>query len=313
MSQISIFPAQQVNTTGLATASNQVLEISALNSIDTKLTSPLTVSLPTGASTAALQTTGNASLSSIDTKLTSPLTTKITDGAGVVNTKQLGTQLTNSDIALVTNTVIHGRTSGVSSSFVDVLVSAAGALTVDATVSSSALPTGAATEATLSALNTKVTAVNTGAVIISSSALPTGAATEATLSALDTKMPANLTVTATRLLVDGSGVTQPVSIAGTVATTAGTSSTGTISSVSGSATSVTVLASNANRKNAAFYNDSTATLYLALTSSAASTTAYTIQIPSNGYYELPVGQIYTGTITGIWSSATGAVLVTELS
>lgn len=41
--------------------------------------------------------------------------------------------------------------------------------------------------------------------------LPTGASTEATLSALNTKIPANLTVTATRLLVDGSGVTQPVS------------------------------------------------------------------------------------------------------
>lgn len=47
--------------------------------------------------------------------------------------------------------------------------------------------------------------------------LPTGAATEATLSALNTKVPSNLTVTSTRLLVDGSGVTQPVS--GTVAAT----------------------------------------------------------------------------------------------
>lgn len=39
------------------------------------------------------------------------------------------------------------------------------------------LPTDAATESTLSALNTKVTAVNTGAVVVSSSALPSGAAT----------------------------------------------------------------------------------------------------------------------------------------
>jgi len=55
-------------------------------------------------------------------------------------------------------------------------------------VASSALPTGASTEATLSALNTKVTAVNTGAVVVSSSALPTGASTEATLSALNAKV-----------------------------------------------------------------------------------------------------------------------------
>jgi hypothetical protein len=40
-----------------------------------------------------------------------------------------------------------------------------------------------ATETTLSALNAKVTAVNTGAVTVSSSVLPTGAATEASLSA----------------------------------------------------------------------------------------------------------------------------------
>lgn len=38
-------------------------------------------------------------------------------------------------------------------------------------------------------------------------------ASEATLSALNTKVPSGLTVTSTRLLVDGSGVTQPVSAA----------------------------------------------------------------------------------------------------
>jgi hypothetical protein len=41
--------------------------------------------------------------------------------------------------------------------------------------------------------------------------LPTGAATETTLSTLNGKVPSGLTVTSTRLLVDGSGVTQPVS------------------------------------------------------------------------------------------------------
>lgn len=65
---------------------------------------------------------------------------------------------------------------------------AGGAVQVD--VESSALPTGAATEATLSTLNGKVTAVNTGAVVVSSSALPTGASTEATLSTLNGKVTA---------------------------------------------------------------------------------------------------------------------------
>ena len=39
------------------------------------------------------------------------------------------------------------------------------------------LPSGAASESTLSSLNGKVTACNTGAVVISSSVLPSGAAT----------------------------------------------------------------------------------------------------------------------------------------
>ena len=49
--------------------------------------------------------------------------------------------------------------------------------------------------------------------------LPTGASTETTLSSLNSKVPSGLTVTSTRLLVDGSGVTQPVSVSGNVNTT----------------------------------------------------------------------------------------------
>ena len=54
---------------------------------------------------------------------------------------------------------------------------------------------------------------NIGDVDVVSSALPTGASTEATLASIDGKVPANLTVSSTRLLVDGSGVTQPISAA----------------------------------------------------------------------------------------------------
>lgn len=78
--------------------------------------------------------------------------------------------------------------------------------------------TGFATESTLSTLNGKVTAVNTGAVVVSSSALPSGAATAAKQPALGTAGTASadvLTVqgvaSMTALKVDGSGVTQPVS------------------------------------------------------------------------------------------------------
>lgn len=60
---------------------------------------------------------------------------------------------------------------------------------------SSALPTGAATETTLAALNTKVTAVDTGAVVVSSSALPTGAATSAKQDTAQTALDAIKTAT----------------------------------------------------------------------------------------------------------------------
>lgn len=79
---------------------------------------------------------------------------------------------------------------------------ASGELKVSA--SSLPLPSGAASEvssaATASstgALNSKVTACNTGAVVVSGSALPAGAATESSLSAVDSSTAAlNLKVTA---------------------------------------------------------------------------------------------------------------------
>lgn len=94
-------------------------------------------------------------------------------------------------------------------------------------VLNSGTPVNFATETTLSSLNSKVTAVNTGNVTVSSSALPTGAATEATLSAINGKVltDAQLRATpvpvsgpltdvqlrATAVAVNGSGFTQPVS------------------------------------------------------------------------------------------------------
>lgn len=93
--------------------------------------------------------------------------------------------------ALYTHGVITGKSTA-GSTYVDVKVNPSGALTVEADVTSSVLPTGAATESTLSTLNGKVTACNTGAVTVSSSVLPTGAATEATLSAASGKLPATL-------------------------------------------------------------------------------------------------------------------------
>jgi hypothetical protein len=113
------------------------------------------------------------------------------------------------------------------------------------------LPTGAATEATLSALNAKVTAVNTSAIagtvtanqggtwninnIAGTISLPTGAATETTLAALNTKVTA----------VDTDDVT--ITSMPDVEVKEG-NVTYTHSIVSSFGSPVTVAAANANRK-----------------------------------------------------------------
>lgn len=92
-----------------------------------------------------------------------------------------------------------------------------------------------------------------------------------------------------------------------------TTATATLSNVASSATTVTVLASNANRKGMMVFNDSTSVLYLKF-GATASTTSYTVQIASNGYYEMPASPyMYTGICDGIWSSANGNARVTEIS
>jgi hypothetical protein len=82
------------------------------------------------------------------------------------------------------------------------------------------LPTGASTEATLALLNGKVTACNTGAVVVSSSALPTGASTEATLSSLNGKVTA--CNTGAVVLAAGAAAIGSVSVTGNVTVVQGT-------------------------------------------------------------------------------------------
>lgn len=72
----------------------------------------------------------------------------------------------------------------------------------------------------------------------------------------------------------------------------------------------TVLAANSARKGATVYNEGAATLYLLL-GAGASTTAYTAQVASGGYYEVPYG--FTGIITGRTASGTAQPMVTELT
>jgi hypothetical protein len=92
--------------------------------------------------------------------------------------------------------------------------------------------------------------------------------------------------------------------------TAQKAATGTLSNVSGSDSSVTVLAANTARLGATIWNDSTAILYIKL-GATASATSCTVKLLADAYYEVPYG--YHGIIDGIWSSATGAARVTEVT
>jgi hypothetical protein len=149
-------------------------------------------------------------------------------------------------------------------------------------VSGAVTTSGTVTEANSAAIKTDLDTVVTNT---------TGLATQTTLAAAKTDLDSIVTNTQTPL----------------------TSATATRSNVAAAVSDTSLLASNAARKGAIFYNDSTAILYLAYGAGAASVTSYSVQIPANGYFELPPQPIYTGAIRGIWATANGNCRITELS
>lgn len=90
------------------------------------------------------------------------------------------------------------------------------------------------------------------------------------------------------------------------------SGTATLSNAAASATTVSILASNASRKGAIIQNDSSSAMYLAYAASA-STTAYTVKVPANTGFEMPITPVYTGAMSAIWDTATGSARITELT
>jgi hypothetical protein len=186
-----------VDGTDLTTAAT-VTASHALKVDGSGATQPVSVAslpLPAGAATSAGQTVGNTSLSSIDAK--TPTLGQASAAASVpvvLPAAQLATLTPPSSVG-VNN---FPATQAVS-------------------VAALPLPAGASTEATLSALNGKVTAVNTGAVVVSSSALPTGASTEATLALIKAKTD-NLDV----LLSTRTKPADAQTVSGTVTANAGT-------------------------------------------------------------------------------------------
>lgn len=227
------------------------------------------------------------------------------------------------------------------------------------------------TAPSLTFTNTSFTA-NAGTNLNTSAlALETGG----NLAGINTKLPSGLTVTSTRLLVDGSGVTQPVSITTLPALATGTNNIGSITNITGtvslptgastsanqtttntslasidgklpaslgaksasaslpvapafaatstltnvasSTTSVTLLAANNSRKTVIIVNDSTSDLYIAWSSSAASTGNFSIflagKVGNTPAFTSFSGEDYSGQVTGIWASANGNARITETS
>lgn len=171
-----------------------------------------------------------------------------------------------------------------------------GSITVDGTVAATqsgtwninnitgtvTLPTGAATETTLSSLNGKVTACNTNSVTIGTS-LPSG----------------------TNNIGDVDVLTLP-------AVSLSTYSTTSVTSVTAAAVSTSILASNGNRRMAILVNDCDKIAYVKL-GATASTTSYSYRLTPLQTLELAV-PVYTGAIDAIWdSSPTGSMRVTEIT
>jgi hypothetical protein len=191
-----------------------------------------------------------------------------------------------------------------------------GSLTVDGTVSVSGTVTVSDGAGSLT-VDGAVTVSNFPATQPISAAalpLPTGAATEATLATrLSEATYAARTGTLGQKTAAGSA---PVVLASdqpainVIGVAPAGPPTATVASVAASAVSVTLLASNTARKGSTVQNDSSSALYVKL-GAAASTASYTCLMAAGSYYETPYG--YTGIITGVWVSAAGAALVTEVA
>jgi hypothetical protein len=87
------------------------------------------------------------------------------------------------------------------------------------------------------------------------------------------------------------------------------SASATLANVASSATNVTCLASNAARRGAAFFNDSTQPVFLKY-GATASASSYTVKVEGGGYYEMGAAG-YSGIVDCLWSSANGNARVTE--
>jgi hypothetical protein len=88
-------------------------------------------------------------------------------------------------------------------------------------------------------------------------------------------------------------------------------STATLTAVASAATSAQALAATSTRKGLTAFNTDANGCYLKY-GTTASATSFTVLIPSNGYWEMPL-PVYTGRIDVIWAAdGAGSLYLTEL-
>jgi hypothetical protein len=146
--------------------------------------------------------------------------------------------------------------------------------------------------------------------------LPTGAATEATLSTVSGKLPATLgqkamaSSMAVVVASDQSAIPISGSLSGSIYSLPVSASASSVSRVANSLASQTLAALNVNRKGLYLYNDSTANCYVKF-GATASLTSFTVKLFSTDTFimEPPV---YTGVVDYICDAASGSMEVNEL-
>ena len=156
--------------------------------------------LPTGAATSALQTTGNNSLSSIDSKITT-----VNTGAVVVSSSVLPTDASTSALQTTGNSSlssIDGKTATLVSGRVPVDGSA---VTQPISAASLPLPAGAATQATLSSIDAKFSALGQNTMSASTPVVLSSNHSDISVKNKSSSF-SNITTTGTTTIKSGAGI-----------------------------------------------------------------------------------------------------------
>lgn len=275
-----------------------------------------------------------------------PMPAQITDGTNPVGVRRLDSNVVNTDYGVICNAVIHGETTAGGGSFVDVKVSPSGALQIegdvgitgtvtvdtglsqpltDSQLRATAVPvsgtvsvTGVATETTLSALNTKIPAKQTGVPGANDEYLPIASIPAHQLRiGFDKVISNNVDTAQMTLLQTGSGQTVNQSGGSLVITTGITANSETIiRSVE------TVEASIVERwsallsqriANQNFYIELVDVIGDGLSYTLNSTTSMTITIPSNPFTSENVGQGFWVSTNTLITAASQRVTIASVS